>query len=275
MKPKKITESDWTPENIRRLWDWYGTNSHVQPSYFSFLVGYGIVNFLEATGKMRGRVLDYGCGPGHLLSHFLKRTILECYGVDSSKESVLKTKNRLGNHANFKEAVAINSWSAPYPDGFFDVITLVETVEHLSNDAAAAVLGEIKRLIKPGGIIMITTPFAENLEVDSIYCPFCNSEFHKWQHMRSFSKESLASLITGLGLTVEFCENMDFGRFQENLEVWPLNLNKIYNFIMRSRRAFLDWVSPLPFPKGREFRSRIKYSMGKHLCLIAIKTEQK
>jgi SAM-dependent methyltransferase len=276
MKPKKITESDWTPEHIRRLWDWYSTNPHIQASYFSFLVGNGIVNFLEATGKLRGRALDYGCGLGYLLSHFLKKNKLECYGVDFSEESVLKAKIRLGSHPNFREVVAIHNQSVPYPDNFFDVITLVETIEHLSNEKAIEVLGEIKRLVKPGGIILITTPFAENLEVDTIYCPFCNSEFHKWQHLKSYSRESLTSLVTHAGLKVQFCQNMDFLKFQEHVDFSLLSLSgeKLIGLLMSLERNCLDWIFPRQFPNGRDLSHKIKSGTGQHLCLLATKNKK-
>lgn len=44
----------------------------------------------------------------------------------------------------------------PYPDGTFDVVTLVEVIEHLENHRAA--LSELARVLKPGGILILTTP---------------------------------------------------------------------------------------------------------------------
>lgn len=44
----------------------------------------------------------------------------------------------------------------PYPDASFDVVTLVEVIEHLENHRAA--LTEVARVLKPGGILVLTTP---------------------------------------------------------------------------------------------------------------------
>ena len=44
----------------------------------------------------------------------------------------------------------------PYDDASFDVVLLVEVVEHLSDHQAA--LGELARILKPGGALILTTP---------------------------------------------------------------------------------------------------------------------
>jgi SAM-dependent methyltransferase len=44
----------------------------------------------------------------------------------------------------------------PYPDASFDVVLLVEVIEHLENHRAA--LSEVSRVLKPGGIFILTTP---------------------------------------------------------------------------------------------------------------------
>ncbi|HEV3028180.1 MAG TPA: methyltransferase domain-containing protein [Planctomycetota bacterium] len=44
----------------------------------------------------------------------------------------------------------------PYPAESFDVVLLVEVIEHLENHRAA--IGELARVLKPGGILVLTTP---------------------------------------------------------------------------------------------------------------------
>ena len=44
----------------------------------------------------------------------------------------------------------------PYDDSSFDVVLLVEVIEHLSDHQAA--LGELSRILKPGGVLILTTP---------------------------------------------------------------------------------------------------------------------
>jgi SAM-dependent methyltransferase len=54
----------------------------------------------------------------------------------------------------------------PYDDASFDVVLLVEVIEHLENHRAA--LGELARVLKPGGVLILTTPNIMRL----------NSRFH-------------------------------------------------------------------------------------------------
>ncbi|MGH7962496.1 MAG: class I SAM-dependent methyltransferase [Candidatus Binatia bacterium] len=44
----------------------------------------------------------------------------------------------------------------PYDDASFDVVLLVEVMEHLENHRIA--LGELARVLKPGGVLILTTP---------------------------------------------------------------------------------------------------------------------
>ncbi len=44
----------------------------------------------------------------------------------------------------------------PYDDASFDVVLLVDVIEHLSDHQAA--LGELSRILKPGGVLILTTP---------------------------------------------------------------------------------------------------------------------
>ena len=44
----------------------------------------------------------------------------------------------------------------PYADASFDVVLLVEVIEHLENHRIA--IGELARILKPGGVLILTTP---------------------------------------------------------------------------------------------------------------------
>jgi 2-polyprenyl-3-methyl-5-hydroxy-6-metoxy-1,4-benzoquinol methylase len=54
----------------------------------------------------------------------------------------------------------------PYDDASFDVVLLVEVIEHLENHRIA--VGELARILKPGGVLILTTPNIMRL----------NSRFH-------------------------------------------------------------------------------------------------
>lgn len=98
--------------------------------------------------KRHQRILDIGCGDGVLLS-LIKNSRL--YGVDLDQASldfaVTKVK------AKFVRSPAEK---LPFTGSFFDVVIATEIIEHLSRPQL--MLAEIKRVLKPRGRIIISTP---------------------------------------------------------------------------------------------------------------------
>lgn len=267
------TENDWTPEIVGRLWAWYGTNPYLENTYFSSMVGKGIINFLKETGKLKGSVLDYGCGRGHLLKHLLALD-LECYAVDFSEESIEMLNEKFRGYQNWKQGTVISNLAILYPDNFFDVICCTEVLEHLSTVSLHAAFTELKRVLKPEGIVIITTPFTENLEQSMAYCPFCQSEFHKMQHFRSFTIDDMESLLKSEGFKVVFCKNIDFEIFQMSSELPSLlylNFEKLFLWLKIRKIRLMDKLFPREFPQTREVEYKLNMGFGRHLCALATK----
>lgn len=269
------TENDWTPEIVQLFWDWCAKNPYMEETYFSAAVGRGIINLLDLTGKLKGRVLDYGSGRGHLLNHLLAAG-LDCYGIDFSKESIEMLNEKFREYPNWKQATVISNLTIPYPDDFFDVISCIEVLEHLPNKFLSAALAELKRILKPEGLILITTPFEENLAQNMIYCPFCKSEFHRMQHFRSFTIGDMESLLRDEGFKVVFCKNIDFEIFQMSFELPSflyLNFEKIFAWIKIRKIRLMDILFPLEFPQIREVEYKLNMGFGRHLCALATKEQ--
>lgn len=214
----KPMPANWTPETIRRFWNYQGQKVINYNEYFSFQVGQGLVNLLRHTKCLdKGmNVLDFGCGPGFLLEQIVK-TDNDCYGFDFSNESVDLVNNKLDGVVNWKGAITGTNLPVAYPSSTFDVVTCIEALEHLLDDMLFGTLEELGRLQSKDGVILITVPFAEKLEENLVYCPFCNIEFHKYQHVRSFDKESLSVMLKKNNYEVLFCENIDLFEFQMKL----------------------------------------------------------
>ena len=262
--------AEWSPERIRRYWNWLGHNPFNQATYFSFRVGRGVVRFLDAAGILRGRVLDFGCGTGHLLKELLGRG-LECYGADSSDEAVARVNKDFSAFANWRGAELTERFTTHHPDHFFDLVTCLETLEHLPEESAASLFRELRRILKPGGMLFLTVPFAEDLERETIYCPFCQSLFHRWQHMNSFSREKLEALIVRQGLRAELCDTIDFEQFQLDFKfprLTLLNLSNLRIWLRFSAGRVLDRLMPRPFPGARTTRFRLGRSRHTHLFAI-------
>jgi len=88
----------------------------------------------------------------------------------------------------------------PYPDGEFDVVIFAEIIEHLLNDPCK-VLREIRRVLKPGGTLLLTTPNVARLENvariiggANIYDPYSGYGPYG-RHNREYNRHELVQLL--------------------------------------------------------------------------------
>ncbi len=269
MAPIRKNAADWTPEAVARFWGWYASQPQLHNQYFSRQVGAGVVEVLALTGALRGKVLDYGCGPGYLLEYLLKQPGINCRGCDFSAEAVTQTAAKFDGRSNWGGATHIKALPAPYPDGEFDVVTCLETIEHLNDEQLEAVLKEMHRLAKPGGMVFFTTPHAENLDLAQAYCPFCDSQFHNVQHLRSFTIEDLRKTLGGAGFEVVYCGNLDFHDFmpRKRTRIKDWSLRVLGRGIKGLFCALGDAFSHKAFPGVPRFARRT--GKGPHLCAVA------
>lgn len=209
--------SDWTAGDIAAFWDWQSKNASKQ-QYFTATMAPGIVQFIKTKGLLKGNVLDYGCGAGHLLEQMLKEPEANFYGLDFSADSIAETKKRTFGKPNLKELVLADKLPTHFSDEQFDSITLIETIEHLQDEVLHDTMQELFRILKRKGKLFITTPCNEDLDTNLNFCPFCKSEFHHMQHMQSFNVDSLTALAGRYGFSVDTCISMDI----EKLKLGPV-----------------------------------------------------
>jgi ubiquinone/menaquinone biosynthesis C-methylase UbiE len=103
------------------------------------------------------KVLDVGCGPGTMAILMAKKVGPEgeVVGIDASLEMIEVARNKAkkqGSHARFEPA-AIES--LPFPDATFDAATSTFMLHHLPDDVQCKGLAEVRRVIKPGGRVLI------------------------------------------------------------------------------------------------------------------------
>lgn len=115
---------------------------------------------IELAGDVVGRrVLDAGCGSGPLFAALRERGAVVS-GFDSSPAMVELARQRLGAEADLQ--VADLGRPLPYADGAFDDV-VVSLVLHYFEDWAAP-LAEVRRVLKPGGRLLLSVNHPRILE---------------------------------------------------------------------------------------------------------------
>ena len=101
-------------------------------------------------------ILDVGCGGGININRMAKNA-KKVYGVDYSIDSVKVSRevNRQEIYDGKVEVVQGDVQSLPFEDETFDIVTAFETVYFWPNIEKC--FGEVKRVLKPGGIFLIGT----------------------------------------------------------------------------------------------------------------------
>jgi ubiquinone/menaquinone biosynthesis C-methylase UbiE len=101
------------------------------------------------------KVLDLGCGAGrHVV--YLAGHSFEVSGLDSSDEAIKMNREAL-RRMNLKADLIVASMyeELPYPDDDFDAIICTKALNHNTLDHVRRAIGEMERVLKPGGAIFI------------------------------------------------------------------------------------------------------------------------
>jgi SAM-dependent methyltransferase len=95
------------------------------------------------------RILDVGCGAGGMLGPLAR--FGEVRGFDESAELVQVCRDR-----GFADVAVAGAYELPVADGFADLVTLFDVIEHIPDDVRA--LRECGRALRSGGLVFISTP---------------------------------------------------------------------------------------------------------------------
>ncbi len=156
-------------------------------------------------------ILEIGMGNGFFVKEILQNKALTRYsGCDLSEEMVLQAKKLNQNFVDSEQAQFIqgNAAQLPFAENSFDKIFTVNTIYFWDNEKA--VLDELKRVLKPGGSLLIALRPKHQMQ----QYPFIKYGFN------IFSKEDLSALLTENGWKLlELYENKE-----NNLELNGLTI---------------------------------------------------
>lgn len=141
-------------------------------------------------------LLDVGCGCAYIAKHFINSgtRVVSLDVAQANVEKALK-KYPSDNHA----AVVADVFALPFKENTFDCIVASEIIEHTVDPHAF--VEALKRVLKPGGTLIISTPYKEKIEYS--LCIHCNCKTPKNAHLHSFDKNNMRSLHSTSGLEVE------------------------------------------------------------------------
>jgi len=113
--------------------------------------------FLSRCGLASGSILDVGCGSGFFL-RALDSAKWQRFGVETSEPAAIATEKAIGVGHCFAGTLTQSTWA----DAAFDVVTFWSALEHTNEPRSN--LTEAKRIIKPGGSLIVQLPNAASYQ---------------------------------------------------------------------------------------------------------------
>ena len=166
--------------------------------------------------EFEGEGLELGCGYGYLLFPMAKfHPKVHWTGIDHPGRVYF-------NSPDYQQAFRDNHCSLagldfvheplPFADEHFSVITFSETLEHLPVERVNFVLGEISRVLRPGGILIASSPNQAGLE-NRLHLLKGGSVFDLpdemeiaqgiFKHIRMYTPAEITYMMSRLGFRVE------------------------------------------------------------------------
>lgn len=205
-----VSRIRWTPGLVNKFWDGIA-QTELDSMSFGKVAGPEFLELIRKFVPPGARILDFGAGSGDFLELLFAEGIeAAAFEPSPNRKSVLLA--RIGQRPGFmgiKDAASTDE---------FDVVFLMEVIEHVLDEQFDAVLDRAVRFVRPGGCLIASTPHNENLVHASVYCPVSDTFFHPWQHVRSFTHTQLVDCFSKVGLRKEFLALVDFSCDAELIE---------------------------------------------------------
>ena len=148
-------------------------------------------NYRSSAGGSSRRLLDVGCGAGHLLAA-AQSAGFQVTGVDASRELL----DRAADNAPRAELHLGSIETLDLPDASFDLCILADLLEHVQNPLAT--MRRVWKLLKPGGTVVVATP-----SLESFTSRFMKDKWieFKTEHLFYFSPSNLHMLLYRSGFS--------------------------------------------------------------------------
>ncbi|SDD44483.1 2-polyprenyl-3-methyl-5-hydroxy-6-metoxy-1,4-benzoquinol methylase [Algoriphagus faecimaris] len=185
------------------------------------------------------KFLDIGCGLGLGLA-YANRLGCELFATELDKGAL----DFVSNHFQVKTFQG-EVWEARFPDEFFDFIHISHVIEHVLHPREY--IQEMKRIIKPGGIIAIGTPDISS----NLYKIYRWSNFLRFnvpdvidglEHTFIFPKSVLSKLCLEEGLIIKDHYTHSIGEKITNLLKYKISFTKKINRLIQNFFNVNQWI---------------------------------
>lgn len=136
-----------------------------------------LLDRLVAEVQLLGPICDLGCGPGEI-ARYLKDCGADALGVDLSPKMVEKAR-QLSPDIPFRQG---NMMALDVPDNAWGGIAAFYSIIHIPRDKVVDTLGEIKRVLKPSGRLLVTFHIGnEVLHVEDMWGSAVSMDFYTFE----------------------------------------------------------------------------------------------
>ncbi len=171
--------------------------------------------FFQEAGKTTD-ILDLGCGSGDWLD-LLRDEGLQARGVEINTVMVAACRDRQLDVVNGDMLAFLRG----LPDSCMNVVTAFHLVEHITFETMLELLEEVRRVLRPGGLVMLETPSPENLVVAA--CNFYSDPTHH----KPVYPHTLTFILKNLDFTdvrLQFLHPVEGSPFKDNEPLAPLHM---------------------------------------------------
>lgn len=109
------------------------------------------------------KILEIGCGTGHILTYIAKDRKADAYGIDISPNAekvIHQFEQKNDAHVNFRVG---DGFAVPYPENTFDVVYSEGVIEHFTEAQTQKMVEEHVRVCKKDGLVIISVPNEYNV----------------------------------------------------------------------------------------------------------------
>ncbi len=169
---------------------------------------------LIGPNRHEGRVLDIGCGSYPLF--LVSTNFAEKYGLD--RVEVNLADDVRAQKITLIEHDLTSGRTLPFSDDFFDVVAMLAVFEHVDANLIQSLVDEVRRVLKPGGLYVMTTPsyWTEGLlKVLARLGMVSHEELD--EHKRQYRPSDIRSIFLNAGFG---SDQVRLGYFEAAMNIW-------------------------------------------------------